>query len=143
MKSTLQYLDELRAKLDLPSDYAVANLLGVTRAAVSKWRQGRTTFDDLTACRVADALGVDPMEIIAAANFERADNERARAVWQTMWGKAAGTIALSLTACAVGALAVVPSPVRASEQASSAILYIMSNRRRGPKTTVSGLKHAA
>lgn len=136
MKTTVHYLDEVRKRLDLPSDYAAAKALGVTTAAVSRYRNGIGGFDDITAARVAEILDIDPLEVIAACNYERAKDARSRAVWETIWGKAAGAIALSLIACVVGASAVAPSTSRAAEPAKSATLYLMSSRRRYRKTTV-------
>ncbi|MBY4945092.1 hypothetical protein K6V92_00440 [Cupriavidus respiraculi] len=87
MKTTLQYVDAVKAKLNLPSDYAIAKALGVTRAAVSSYRNQRTFFDDLTAVRVAEILGLNPMEVIAAANRERAKSEDARRVWSGLFDR--------------------------------------------------------
>ncbi|WP_081885010.1 helix-turn-helix domain-containing protein [Paraburkholderia kururiensis] len=108
MKSTQQYLDEVKARLDIESDYAAAKALGVTRAAVSKYRLGISMPDDLVCARIAEILGVEVMEVIAATNYQRAKSDDARHLWEGIWGKAAGAIALSLTACAVG-LSVAPT----------------------------------
>jgi predicted transcriptional regulator len=146
MKTTIDYLDELRIKLQLPSDYAVAKALGCTRASVSRYRNGVGSFDDATAIKVADLLGLEPLEIIAAANFERAKDEHSQNVWASIWGKVAGAIVPSLIACAVG-LSVAPTSKAAesgnTNTASSGSLYIMSNRRRDRKASVSGLLLAA
>ncbi|WP_454710700.1 helix-turn-helix domain-containing protein [Cupriavidus nantongensis] len=87
MKTTLEYVDAVKIKLDLPSDYAIAKALCVTRAAISSYRTGRSYFDDLTAVRVAEVLGINPMEVIAAANRERAKSEDARKVWSGLWNR--------------------------------------------------------
>ncbi|CAD9228386.1 Helix-turn-helix protein [Burkholderia cenocepacia] len=87
MKTTIEWLDALKAHLDLPSDYAAAKLLGVTRSAVSHYRTGRTTFDDSTAIRVAELLGVDPAEVFASMQYERAKSDEARAVWASLLEK--------------------------------------------------------
>ncbi|MCX5545677.1 helix-turn-helix domain-containing protein, partial [Paraburkholderia sp. CNPSo 3076] len=108
MKSTEQYLDEVRERLELPSDYALAKALGLTRASVSSYRVGRTLPDDLACARIADAIGCDPMEIIAAINYQRAKNDEARALWEGIWGKVVGAIALSLPASKAGS-SVAPS----------------------------------
>ena len=108
MKTTGEYLDAVKEKLDLPSDYATAKALGVTPSAVSKYRLGRSQPDDLVCARIADILGIEPMEVIAAMHFERSTDDRAKALWEGIWGKAAGAIALSLTAFAVG-LSVAPT----------------------------------
>ncbi|WP_404989555.1 helix-turn-helix domain-containing protein [Caballeronia sp. LZ016] len=108
MKTTGKYLDEVRDRLDLPSDYAIAKALGVTRSAISSYRTGRTVPDDLVCARIAAALGVEPMEVIAATNYQRAKTDEARTLWESIWGKAAGAIALTLTLFAVG-LSVAPT----------------------------------
>jgi predicted transcriptional regulator len=146
MKTTVEYLDATKARLGLESDYAAAKALGVTRAAVSRYRTGTGTFDDLTAARVAEILGVEPIEVIAAVNYERTKDVRGRAVWESIWGKAAGAIALNLIVCAVGVSVAPTSKAAASgeNQAQSATLYIMSNRRRFRRETqLLGLKLAA
>lgn len=129
MKTTVQYLDAVKRKLNLPSDYAAAKSLGITRAAVSKYRVGISGFDDLTAVRVAEILGLDPMEVIAASNAERSKDAAARAVWERLWGKATGVTvqraAAAVAACAIG-LAVAPSPAHsASMPAESCTFYLM------------------
>ncbi|AOJ83804.1 hypothetical protein WS86_24565 [Burkholderia savannae] len=98
MKTTVEYLDAIKSRLNLPSDYAIAKALGLTRAAVSKQRLGHSVFDDTTALRVAEILDVDPMEVIAAANAERARDEATRRLWERAWGKVTGaTVAVALT----------------------------------------------
>lgn len=102
MKTTGEYLDAVKARLDLPSDYAIAKALEVTPSAVSKYRLGRSAPDDLVCARIAEILHIEPMEVIAAIHFERSNDERARALWESIWGKAVGATALSLTVFAVG-----------------------------------------
>ncbi|WP_322005247.1 helix-turn-helix domain-containing protein [Paraburkholderia tropica] len=109
MKSTTQYLDELKDHLGVESDYALAKALGMTRAAVSKYRTGYSMPDDLACAKIADLLGCDPMEVIAAINYQRAKNDEARALWEGIWGKVVGAIALSLPASKAGS-SVAPSP---------------------------------
>jgi transcriptional regulator with XRE-family HTH domain len=142
MKTTGEYLDAVKAKLDLPSDYATAKALGVTPSAVSKYRLGRSQPDDLVCARIAEILVIEPMEVIAATHFERSSDERARKLWESIWGKAAGAIALNLIACAVG-VSVAPS-TKAAESGNTVIsLYYVKSQRRRVRHTVSGLKLAA
>ena len=118
VKTTGHYLDAVKIRLDLPSDYAIAKALSVTPSTVSKYRLGRSAPDDLVCARIAEILEIEPMEVIAAVHFERSTEPRARALWEGIWGKAAGAIALSLTVCAVG-LSVAPNS-RAAESGSTA-----------------------
>jgi transcriptional regulator with XRE-family HTH domain len=136
VKTTAEYLDAYKAKLGLPSDYALAKSLGVTRAAASKWKLGHAVPDELACARIADALGIEPIEVIAAAQFERAKDEHSRAVWESIWGKAAGAI---VKASIVGAvcLSVVPTSkaaecgsANAGEAGHSARIRVMSTYRR-------------
>lgn len=85
MRNTVDYLDALKAKLGLPSDYAAAKLLGVSRAACSRYRTGVSTFDDEVAFKVAEFLEINPLEVIVSARAERALSEDARARWEGYW----------------------------------------------------------
>lgn len=126
MKTTVEYLDAIKVRLDLPSDYAVAKALGLTRAAVSKQRLGHSVFDDTTALRVAEILGVDPMEVISAANAERARDEETRRLWERAWGKVTGATAVVVIAAGIG-LSAAPSTAKASPVRNTGSVDIMSN----------------
>lgn len=126
MKTTVEYLDAIKVRLDLPSDYAVAKALGLTRAAVSKQRLGHSVFDDTTALRVAEILGVDPMEVISAANAERARDEETRRLWERAWGKVTGATAVVAIAAGIG-LSAAPSTAKASPVRNTWSVDIMSN----------------
>ncbi|MBB5543541.1 DUF3693 domain-containing protein [Paraburkholderia fungorum] len=119
MKTTGEYLDAVKAKLDLPSDYATAKALGVTRASVSKWRLGHSVPDELACAKIADIIGVEPIEVIAASQFERSKDENARKLWESIWGKAAGATVASLMLAVVG-LSVAPTS-KAAESGNNVI----------------------
>lgn len=81
MKTTLEFLEAMRAKLGGISDYAIAKELHVTRAAVSRYRNGQSGFDDETAIRVARILDIDPACVLLAAHAERCKAPEARNVF--------------------------------------------------------------
>ena len=85
MKTTIQYLDAVKARLGIESDYGVAKALGITRAAVSRYRTGVGTFDDEVAMTVAEILKINPLEIIVASRAERAKNDVQRKKWERSW----------------------------------------------------------
>lgn len=62
-----------REKLELPSDYAAAQKLGLSKAAISTIKGG-TGFSNETAWKVAEVLGMDPAEVIAVCELARAEN---------------------------------------------------------------------
>lgn len=66
-----QYLDALRVRYDIPSDYQLAKFLNVTRATVSAWRKGFTMFDDVNAARVAELLDLHPCHVMACMHAAR------------------------------------------------------------------------
>ena len=89
MKTTREYICAIKLRENIESDYAVAKLLGVSRQSVSQYQLGKASFDDLTAVRAAELLGLNPLEVISAANAERAKSEDARRVWVGLWDKLA------------------------------------------------------
>lgn len=102
MKTTVDWLDAVKARLDLPSDYAAAKVLNVTRGAVSKYRNHQSVFDEKTAIRVAEILGVDPFEVIAATHAESSRDERTKQIWVhalEVFSKGFRWLALPANAC--------------------------------------------
>lgn len=87
MSTTLQYLDQAKERLHLPSDYALSKKLGVTTSAISNYRSGRSRIDDDVALKVAQILGLNPLEVIAAANVERAKTDEMRDMWRGLMEK--------------------------------------------------------
>lgn len=79
--NTIEYLDAVKTAKGLTSDYQLAKLLGFPLSSVSSYRTGRRFFDDDAALTVADALGVNPLAVIAAANAERAKTDQQKARW--------------------------------------------------------------
>jgi hypothetical protein len=90
MKTTLQYLDELKRAAGVESDYAVAKVLRITASAISRWRTLNITFDTQVATKVARILSIDPLEVIAAAQYERAKTDEKKAFWKEEWIRAGG-----------------------------------------------------
>src|SRR5690606_14713432 len=93
MKAINDYLQAYAVARGISSDYAIAKDLGVTRQAVSKYRHDRAYPDFETAWRIADAIGCDPSEVMAAAELARAKraHDSARAsVWQSRLKQIAG-----------------------------------------------------
>jgi transcriptional regulator with XRE-family HTH domain len=70
--TTVELLDAMRQELGGVSDYRVAIELGVTRATVSSWRQGKTKIGDEFTDKVAEILNLPPGYVLCAVNAERA-----------------------------------------------------------------------
>ena len=82
MRTTIDYLNSVMKAHNLGSDYQLAKFLGVTQAAISRYRKRKNVMDDYTALRVANALEKNPLEIIATANAERAREDTERKAWR-------------------------------------------------------------
>lgn len=105
MKNTISYLDDAKKALNIDSDYAMAKWLGCSRMAVSHYRSGKRTIDDYAAVKIAEALHIEPMEIIATANMEREKTDDRKAYWENFY-KRLGGVAASLAVISVTALPV-------------------------------------
>ena len=98
MKSMKHYLDAARDRLD-PSpasqtnrstDYWLAKHLGARPSLISNYRSGLSYPNEAVAIRLARLLEIDPIEIIAVANYHRAvrigkERKRDTAAEQKFW----------------------------------------------------------
>ncbi len=80
--NTLEYLDALKQKQGLTSDYQLAKLLNLETSNMTMYRKHRRVMDDYIAARVADLLQIDKLELIAQANAEREKDVEKRTYWE-------------------------------------------------------------
>lgn len=85
--NTLEYLQAVKKKLGIESDYALAMRLGITRSAVSHFQRGKGIFGDDVALAVAQILDLNPLVVIAQANAERAATPEMRDRWMGVMEK--------------------------------------------------------
>lgn len=85
--NTLEYLQAVKDRLGITSDYALAKALRVAQPTVTGYRSGRRIIDDEVALSVAEILKVHPFQVIAAANAERAKTPEQRARWSGVMEK--------------------------------------------------------
>lgn len=81
MTHTATVLDALRARLHLPSDYALAQRLGVSRMHVSAWRHARAPIPEDQVLQIAELLAASPAYIAACVEADRAKSPTMRAAW--------------------------------------------------------------
>lgn len=103
MDAVNQLLDQARVGTNLPSDNALAQRMGVTRAVVSNWRQGRNPIPDERIAQLCAMAKLDGPAWTARVHAERAASPAERAMWKSMLDR------LSAVA-AVLALAVFAAP---------------------------------
>lgn len=87
------WIDRVKTSKGLPSDYAVAQLLGITRSSVSKYRSSTPTFDEEMSVKIARVLEIPPGVVLADQAMERAKNEEARSAWSQILERLGGVAA--------------------------------------------------
>lgn len=83
MKS-VDYLDAVKKKLDLPSDYALAKVLGVTRESVSALRTGKCAMGLESCMKVAEILNIDEHIVYSDAQLEKAKTPEIKQFWLSL-----------------------------------------------------------
>jgi len=149
---TPELLDAARQHAGIPSDYALAARLGVTRATVSGWRNQRSFPDSTHALALADLAGLDWPAVFAALELHRAEMAHLDvnvAAWRSILkrlGTSGGAVAGALAAATVAALLADPSALHLDHSGFPVIgLYIMSSRRRrrpGGRAVMAALARA-
>lgn len=86
--TTIHLLDRWKEKQGIQSDYAAAKALGITAAAISKWRKGKGHAEADLAARMASALHLETLGVLAAIEADRATKPSVQAVWR-QFGKPA------------------------------------------------------
>lgn len=83
--ATNRYLDLLSQRYPWEgrpaTDYRLAKILGIAHTAVSRYRVHGGGFDNKTCLKVAELLGIEPLEVIAAIEKDRAKNDSDRDFW--------------------------------------------------------------
>lgn len=70
--NTIALLDKAKKLCSPQTDYRLAKTLGVSVARMSNWRRGINAPDTLTAWKLAKLLKMDPSEVIAYIEEDRA-----------------------------------------------------------------------
>lgn len=133
MNTSNSYLDAVKTKLGLVSDYQLAKFLGCGHARISNYRSGYSKFDDEMAVKAASILEIDPMIVIAAVNAERAKNEETKAIWKALFERLGGVAATLLIASGLN----IATPSNSIAGAASSVdvtsnnnvYYVKSTRR--------------
>lgn len=93
MKTTIEYLDAVKAKHGIRSDYALAIKLEIGTSGITNYRKKHCHFNDIMAIRVAKLLEIDPAEVLAAVNAERTKCPDAKKIWERVARSFSGGIA--------------------------------------------------
>lgn len=82
--TTNEFLDQVKARYGLKSDYALAGKLGLTRSMVSAYRNGKRMLGEEVAVKVADLLELPPGYVLACIEAERSHVPAIRKAWEDL-----------------------------------------------------------
>lgn len=80
--NTLEYLEAVKKRLGIESDYALAKVLKMRASTISNYRSGRGQMDDEIAVKVAEVLGLHPGVVVLDMHRERAKTPAAKSLWK-------------------------------------------------------------
>ena len=126
MSHTQHYLDALKAHNGGVSDYRAAQILDVTRAAVSKWRNKTCYMSASTAEKVAEAIGADPDIVILETQLDRCKDPIEHAAWERILKRLSSPAKALITTCfLLSALSPTPAEAAPITQAKEPLIYIL------------------
>ncbi|MCU1054627.1 hypothetical protein JAK47_08800 [Stenotrophomonas maltophilia] len=127
MSSVNDLLDKVREAGNFPSDNALAQRLGMTRAVVSTWRSGRNPIPDERIAQLCALGKLDGPLWIAMIHAERAQSATERALWRLMLDRmGAAAAAVALVALSMPGLAnAKTAQIQAVSAADNGGMYIM------------------
>jgi hypothetical protein len=135
-KTTAQYLDEIKEKCGLQSDYAVAVKIGTTRNSVSHYRHCKNAFDNHTCLVVSQLLEIPLEQVIKDMEIQREKDQRKKADWLSFERRLRGAAA-SIVAASIVTLIVAPSPASASNQGLTTPAFDTLQIMRSTRKTVA------
>lgn len=77
-------LDDAKKAMQIESDYELAKRLEISKANLSHFRKSERIPDAYTCARLAEAIGIDPIALIAAVEAATEKNEARRNYWQAL-----------------------------------------------------------
>ena len=124
MKTTIEFMLAVQKKENLKTPYAIAKFLGISPTSLYRYMDGSQTMDDYTSLKVAKALGLDPMGVIAAANAERAKTEEEKKDWTEIVKKVGGRAAAILLTTAALMVLTVSNPIPTQAASKNSVYYV-------------------
>ncbi len=105
LKTAADFLDDLQRRFGVTSDYALQPFTGWKRQQTTRYRTGRTTFDDTTAAKVGKWLNLNPAYVSTCMAWQRAKTPEQKSMWATVVKNLATSAgALAVAGIAIGAL---------------------------------------
>lgn len=105
-----------KAEKKAGSQIKLAEMLGITTSYIRNVKAGKRGFSTDMCIVLADYIGADRLEVIAASNLVTEKDERKRKIFESCFSRAA---TVTMTALLLSALSIMsPSPANASQASS-------------------------
>ncbi|MBN8454830.1 hypothetical protein [Accumulibacter sp.] len=106
------YLDATKEAMHLKSDNELAVRLTINRARISAYRAGTEWPDNYVVIKIAIALNLDPVRVLADLESQREKRPERAAFWRSFLSRAAVTLAMG---CTLGWSSIDISPAAAAQ----------------------------
>lgn len=115
MENIRIFLDAIKQRNGITSDYALAKKLELPTQRISDYYKGKAAPDEFACLKIAQALDKPLNEVIAAVKMDTEKDEARREVWRKYYKRLGGVAAsISLLVVMSVILIVTPSPANAS-----------------------------
>ncbi len=108
-----ELLNQAKSRANLPTDYALAKVLGIERQIISQWKKGNRHPSNEEAVKLATLAGLDEMRVIAEIELQTAKNEKKKEFWKHYIESRSLSACLTMTSLAL-AISLTPEPADAS-----------------------------
>lgn len=109
----IELIEKAKTRANLPSDYALAKALGISRVIVSTWRRGKAHPSTTEAAQLATLAGLEEMRVIAEIEMQTANTEKKREFWKSYINAKGLTATLGLIALGLS-IVLAPEPAEAN-----------------------------
>ena len=125
-RTTVEFLDALKVRYNLPSDYKLAKFLIIGQQTISNYRQKGHAFDDAIALKVAELLELPPGHVLACIHEERSKRPQVKAAWHQV----ARALAPAVLVFLAGALGAHPQITQGSDLIQAQLCILCKLLRR-------------
>lgn len=78
-----ELIEQAKTRANLPSDYALAKVIGIDRSIVSAWKKGKKHPSTDEAVKLATLAGIEDMQVIAEIEMRTANSEKKKEFWKS------------------------------------------------------------
>lgn len=127
MSAVNELLDNAKNRLNLGSDIALAERVGVTRSLISRWRKGDTPLSDERIAQICALAKIEGPTWMAMIHAERATSATERALWRLILDRVSAAAAVVALVCVSfpGVANAKPIEINGLHASTAHILYIM------------------